>query len=122
MTGRRPTQADIATLARALTAPTPAPDYKGYAGFLTALLFEVTTPARPKPAGRPRAHTAEFYRELLDWFAKLKAYEERAQGRELTDKQCIDAFAKRCRGHMKVSPKTIQNLLADARRIHAVAS
>jgi hypothetical protein len=116
MIGRAPSKADLAKLVGALK---PVPNPYGFIEFLLAVLG-VRARATPMPGskqrkgGRPPTRTPENDRRLLDWFAQLKAAEELAQGRKLTDKQCIEAFAKKHR--LRLKQKTILTWLSDARR------
>jgi hypothetical protein len=114
MIGRRPTKADALKLARALElTAAPAPD--PYA-FITHLVTVILASGTARKGGRPRKRTPERDRKLLEWFKQLKAIEEGAQNRELTDKECIEAFAKKHKGKLLLKPKTILTWLSDARK------
>jgi hypothetical protein len=94
----------------------PAPDLRGFLEFLVAAAL---MPEPPKKGGRPRTRTPEHDHELLKLFKQLKAAEGRALGREPTDMECIESLAKRAKrdkGKLRVKPKTILNMLSEARK------
>jgi hypothetical protein len=116
MISRRPTKADAAKLAEALKPTARAPDPYGA---LEYLLAAILAPEPQKMSGRPRTRTPEHDRRLLGLFEQLKAVEQRALGRDPTDRECIESLArtlKRQKRELVVKPKTILNILSEARQ------
>lgn len=115
---RRPTEAEIQKLSQALIqgAGVPSPDYRGCLEALIALILAVEPQKR---GGRRRTRTPERYRKLLELMEQLKATEQRALGREPTDKECVEALvriAKRQKRELLRKPKTILNMVSEARK------